>query len=241
MCEEYGVTSEGQKICCRCTHVRYNDTCLATCPAGTFLESIISHMDPQANCTYHTTHISTLQIDVCAHCDAACLTCTGPSLHNCTSCNESHYRMKEETSESTFSCVKSCGFGFFANVSSSSCIKCSDKFLNCSHCSPDKCIKCEENMYVQDGMCVEICSAGFISNSDTCYIKEDAEEAKRKALVPARNTNTGAQKCVIHLVKKNATDVCVGSSGANAVMAMKALTWSSAIMIITRPRSRSTD
>jgi hypothetical protein len=36
----------------------------------------------------------------------------------------------------------------------------------------------------------------------------------RNALVPARKTKTGAQKCVIHRVKNSATDVCERSVGS---------------------------
>jgi hypothetical protein len=48
--------------------------------------------------------------------------------------------------------------------------------------------------------------------------------AYRKALVPARKTKTGAQKCVIHLVKKKATEVWAGSTGLKAEAPINNLT-----------------
>ena len=66
---------------------------------------------------------------------------------------------------------------------------------------------------------------------------------ERKAEVPARNTNTGAQKWVIHLVKNNAGVVLAMFKGSsrNACSWKKSRTWSSAIMIITAPLRISSD
>ena len=64
---------------------------------------------------------------------------------------------------------------------------------------------------------------------------------RRYAPVPARKKNTGAQKCVIHRVKKSATDVFVRSVGSNwnCAALTKSRVWSSIMMTITSPRSRS--
>jgi hypothetical protein len=59
--------------------------------------------------------------------------------------------------------------------------------------------------------------------------------AYRKALVPARNTNAGAQKCVIQRVKKTAAE------GPPAGTPEKTRTWSMAIRAMTAPRRTSID
>src|SRR5215208_987182 len=65
----------------------------------------------------------------------------------------------------------------------------------------------------------------------------------RNADVPARNTNTGAQKWVIQRVKKSRGVVVARLVGsAYHVPAAKYIrTWSNAMMIITSPRRKSMD
>ena len=64
----------------------------------------------------------------------------------------------------------------------------------------------------------------------------------RPALVPARNTNTGAQKWVIQRVKYRPNDTSGVFTGSWTAPAMKkSRTWSSAMMMITSPRSMSMD
>ncbi len=66
--------------------------------------------------------------------------------------------------------------------------------------------------------------------------------SQRRALVPASSTNTGAQRCVIHRVKKSSGVVVVRSVGCCDIAATwkKSRVWSSAMMIMTSPRSVST-
>jgi hypothetical protein len=64
--------------------------------------------------------------------------------------------------------------------------------------------------------------------------------AMSPALVPARNTNTGAQKCVIQRVKYSGTETLGSCTGSCVEPVMKkSRTWSSAMMMITRPRNMS--
>src|SRR5258708_11933826 len=58
---------------------------------------------------------------------------------------------------------------------------------------------------------------------------------RRKMLVPARKTNHGAQKCVIHRVKK------IPGLGPPAGNPEKTRTWSMAISTMTAPRRISTE
>lgn len=71
--------------------------------------------------------------------------------------------------------------------------------------------------------------------------KRHAAEHERNAPVPARNTNTGAQKCVIQRVRKSAGKVRVRFSGSKGLFEKKSREWSSAMSSMTQPRSRSTD
>src|SRR5205823_504531 len=66
---------------------------------------------------------------------------------------------------------------------------------------------------------------------------------QRNAAAPAANMNTGAQKCVTHRVKKSAGVVRARSVGENdmAPRLIKSRMWSSAIRIMTAPRSASSE
>ena len=61
-----------------------------------------------------------------------------------------------------------------------------------------------------------------------------------QALAPARKMKVGAQKWVIHRVANSATLVWVRSVGSKRTSVKYARTWSSTMMTITRPRTRST-
>ena len=65
--------------------------------------------------------------------------------------------------------------------------------------------------------------------------------AYKKAEIPARKMNTGAQKCVIQRVKKSQGVVAARSVGEEyQVPSPKYMrTWSSAMMTMTMPRSKS--
>src|SRR3954447_17087998 len=58
--------------------------------------------------------------------------------------------------------------------------------------------------------------------------------------VPARATKPGAQRCVIQRVKKSAGQEAVGSVGLTVALEKKSRVWSSAMMIMSMPRTRST-
>lgn len=73
----------------------------------------------------------------------------------------------------------------------------------------------------------------------TCWTVLPRESDKYPP-VPARRKNTGAQKCVIHRVKKSAPVVCERSSGAYPAPLKKPRVWSKAIRITAAPRSKST-
>ena len=61
-----------------------------------------------------------------------------------------------------------------------------------------------------------------------------------QALAPASRTNTGAQKWVIQRVPNSARFVRAMSVGSKVTLVRKPRTWSSTMMTITSPRSRST-
>jgi hypothetical protein len=60
-----------------------------------------------------------------------------------------------------------------------------------------------------------------------------------RALVPARNTNTGAQKCVIQRVANNAKPTFGSCVGSSMELPRQSRTWSRAMITMTRPRSMS--
>lgn len=78
-------------------------------------------------------------------------------------------------------------------------------------------------------------------NHATCFLL--VWTPYKNADVPARKTNTGAQKCVIQRVKKsNGVVVARFVGSAYQVPSPKYMrTWSSAMITITTPRRRSMD
>ena len=59
------------------------------------------------------------------------------------------------------------------------------------------------------------------------------------ALVPARNTKVGAQKCVIQRVANSSGPTAAAVGSCTEPTMTKSRTWSSAISTITSPRSMS--
>src|SRR5205807_746383 len=64
-------------------------------------------------------------------------------------------------------------------------------------------------------------------------------DRSRKAPVPARKKNIGAQKCVIQRVKKSAGQVTLMSSGSKGMLVKKSRVWSIAIDTMISPRKMS--
>jgi|Laugresbdmm110dn_1035115.scaffolds.fasta_scaffold39252_1 hypothetical protein len=81
----------------------------------------------------------------------------------------------------------------------------------------------------------------FIKNDESSFF--DFLLPTIKTDNPARKQKVGAQKCVINLVKNMGKVECVGSEGLNKKEEelKKSLTWSSAIITITKPFKRSID
>ena len=67
------------------------------------------------------------------------------------------------------------------------------------------------------------------------------EARERPAPVPVNRKNVGAQMCVIQRVKKSATEVVAMLVGFAPKVPKKSRVWSSAMMIMTMPRSTSID
>ena len=91
---------------------------------------------------------------ICKSCDPSCLTCTGPSESQCSSCADG-YSLVNYSSQT------------YCEMCSSNCKKCSSNFV---------CQICNEGFYVTDyGVCFEChetckeCTSSYENNCTQCY------------------------------------------------------------------------
>lgn len=111
--------------CTTCTKINlitliylFNSTCRAVCPNGTYPDSLNSSNN------------------VCSQCNANCSTCLGPTLNNCTGCqNYTNGTMTtiyyKDLNSNT--CGLSCPAGQFVNISLPN--RCNYCNINCSICA----------------------------------------------------------------------------------------------------------
>lgn len=79
----------------------------------------------------------------------------------------------------------------------------------------------------------------LVNNLNDASFFEPVFVIARKALVPDNNTNTGAQKLVIHLVRNIAVPAYWRFVGSYLKSLKKNRVWSKAIMSMTMPRKIS--
>jgi proprotein convertase subtilisin/kexin type 5 len=95
----------------------------------------------------------------CSPCHLTCLTCSGPTTTQCTSCSSGSYLLQKQ-------CMSSCPSGtvLIQQATTSICRKCS---LGCANCTVSttsslstKCTLCLPNYYLYRDSCLSVCPAG---------------------------------------------------------------------------------
>ncbi|XP_054717496.1 extracellular matrix organizing protein FRAS1-like [Uloborus diversus] len=92
----------------------------------------------------------------CTECHKSCESCTGPSENDCVSCALEGQLLQDGR------CVDSCSGHFY--VADNYCLPCNE---SCARCLKDgTCQYCEKNFYLEDGVCLQECSAGYYKYLD---------------------------------------------------------------------------
>ena len=136
-----------------------NNKCVESCSEGYFLSS---------NNNNKINNNNNNNNNECLKCDETCLSCSKNSK-NCLSCPENlFFKDNKCLTSSECSMIES----FYTNSLSKTCAKCPDQ--NCKICSENNskilCLKCHQNYFELNGICVGICPDGYNSdfNSKKC-------------------------------------------------------------------------
>ena len=107
----------------------YSGSCISTCPAGTFNDSLSSS---------------------CALCDSTCLTCDNYGSKACLTCNLGSYL-------NSTSCMNPCPLSYFGDDLSQTCLNCALGCLSCN--GINNCSMCDSSVpyYLTNGLCVQNC------------------------------------------------------------------------------------
>jgi len=129
-------------------------------------------------CVPHCEPNQTLYKGVCVSCtDPNCLTCDLNNLQICLKCNSDYVLQNGK-------CDKSCNEYSYANEAS----ECVDCPKNCKTCTQDKCLICDNGLYIfGDNQCISDCPDGYTTSGNTCL----------------KCTNPSCRKC-----SESSLDVC---------------------------------
>ncbi|XP_019909261.2 proprotein convertase subtilisin/kexin type 5 [Esox lucius] len=174
--------------CTRCEeyHFLYEDRCVMDCPERFFKDSIRgtcarchpdcglcdgpdgddcdSCSDPEAtlhngaclpDCPSHTYRDS--RTSVCKDCDGSCLTCTGPHAGSCSSCTAGQ---RLDGHRHCVSLGNSCTPRRYADQNGE-CLPCHKYCQECYGPGPRQCLSCNQNHFLLNGSCVDVCPTGF--------------------------------------------------------------------------------
>jgi hypothetical protein len=176
------------EICMKCKDglVKYKDRCERACPNGTYKKDDIC-INCNSNCEICedaktcvkclfelrklgndcVTRCPEGYVDdgtTCQQCsDMNCLTCN--PLNICQKCNSKTFLDKTKDA-----CFSNCPEGTYANLMTRECKSCSP---GCQTCDAEKCIKCKDNIYIQNGMCKNPCNQGFTNVNSVCKSCQD--------------------------------------------------------------------
>ncbi|EAR89451.2 EGF-like domain protein (macronuclear) [Tetrahymena thermophila SB210] len=176
--------------CIKCPSAQslYQNTCIATCPAGYYKQMSIDGKSSVCQQCYSTCKTCSDATQICSTCideyykgqDGKCYPCEFPCQNcinnntTCTSCFDIMYLLP-----STNQCVYTCDFsnGYYTQINTNICLKCDSSCLTCQN-YPTQCIVCANGLLLQhypdpkQNKCVYSCDVGYykdnISNSN-CY------------------------------------------------------------------------
>lgn len=110
--------------------------------------------------------------------NGACVTCTD---QNCGVCSSQDVKICTSCLNGLFlknsACVASCGDGFYLDIPTNTCIKCSTP--NCLTCTADRCLTCVPGQFVlENTTCVGECPDGYIQSGSICLKCRNPHECK---------------------------------------------------------------
>ncbi|XP_048065150.1 proprotein convertase subtilisin/kexin type 5b isoform X2 [Megalobrama amblycephala] len=139
-CGENGCEGPGPQQCITCLHyfLKFKNntrTCVPECPSGFFRD------DKKR----------------CKKCSPLCESCVGSRSDQCSTCRPGLYLV-----EGANNCVSSCPDGFYLDLESTMCRKCSE---NCKKCtSANICTECQTGLSLQGNKCQLSCEPGTYYN-----------------------------------------------------------------------------
>ncbi|KAM4678591.1 uncharacterized protein O3C94_010455 [Discoglossus pictus] len=165
--------ADAPEICISCLegYFLYHHQCLRHCPLKTYEDrgrklcfACLSWCLTCKNETYCSSCQTGYYLHAvdgkCYTCDPSCQSCFGPQALDCFSCHTGYFLDEDNQ------CVATCPQGFFGDLFSQSCEKCS---VTCESCtgSSDNCLKCksdEYNLFLHEGSCISTCPDGYFEN-----------------------------------------------------------------------------
>jgi len=154
ICNSFCSTCYGllQNNCLSCNHNLFLslNSCVSLCPAnqiGNFVNHLCENFD--STCPSGTFYDSTQ--NNCSLCDSSCLSCSGPLLNNCLSCNTNSYLL------ANFTCLLfSCLANEFWDPNSLNCQSCDPSCQNCSGSLNTNCLSCYSGYFFNLNQCIKI-------------------------------------------------------------------------------------
>ncbi|XP_030622390.1 proprotein convertase subtilisin/kexin type 5b [Chanos chanos] len=139
-CNESGCEGPGPQQCLTCLHyfLKFKNntrTCVSECPSGFFRD------DKKR----------------CKKCSALCESCVGSRNDQCSSCRPGFYLR-----EGSNTCVPACGDGFYLDLDSRMCKKCSESCKKCT--ASNICTECKPGLSLQGNKCQMTCESGTYYN-----------------------------------------------------------------------------
>ena len=129
-----------------------NSACSA-CRAGYYLQPAPSATTCLSTCP--TEYWKDTTILVCAPCDVACSTCTGPNYNQCSACKTGYFLQPSSTI-----CLNSCPNGYYG-TSSNTCAICHTYCSICTGSSNSACSACKSGYFFSaPTSCVTACPSG---------------------------------------------------------------------------------
>lgn len=185
----------GSCIVCEAGRYAYNGLCYVNCPSGSIAEvtnmTCLPCNAPCGNCTQHPSKCLTClsgnffefgcvescpvgtfsENKICKYCSFECAACLG-SANTCIACPDGQYLFEGKCFAKcpiplvNGKCPNLCPSGYFTQVGSGNCIKCSDKCTSCDGAA-DRCTACASGV-ASNGACVTSCPAGTVNINGNC-------------------------------------------------------------------------
>lgn len=187
--------NKDKRICSKCSDncltCHCEETCYS-CEAGYKLHNKVCIKD----CPKKSVVQTTAQGQICVPCGEACNKCTSNNPNICIVCEENYFLHNG-------TCEKNCPLGYYGDVESKICIKCTVN--NCNYCHKDKCILCSSGLVLFNNKCIDSCPLGYRTNGRTC------EKCKVENCLECNASANTCEKCLpnyFQLDDKTCSDKC---------------------------------